>query len=176
MKKPAVDRLVTNLQAEMSRAGGRLPSLNTEQKPTGRRNNSSEGEDYLPTEEGAEHMVAAAEKAEKTEKTETTTKVPPAGGTKEAAFGRDVLNFLHESGYIVDGDKKPRTWTNKFLDEAIPTAVTVGGILTVYAGVTLIRSKWGTSRTKALVEVNNTPQMTDGMSHAAPNTGSRKTG
>lgn len=104
--------------------------------------------------------------------TETTTKttektgIPPAGGSAEARVGREVIDFLRGAGYVVDENKKPRTWTDKFLDEAIPAAVTVGAILTVYAGVTVIKTKLGGPSPRALVEVGPTPQLAEMVSQA----------
>jgi hypothetical protein len=123
-------------------------------------------------------MAAAAAKSE-TEATEKSTtektNVPPAGGTAEMRVGREVIDFLRGAGYIVDENKKPRTWTDKFLDEAIPAAVAVSAVLTVYAGVTIIRTKLGTPQpSRALVEVGPTPQMTEIVGTVANSGSSRR--
>ena len=105
--------------------------------------------------------AAAKSETEVTEKSTTEkASIPPAGGSAEARIGKEVIDFLRGAGYVVDENKKPRGWTDKFLDDAIPAAVMVGGILTVYAGVTLIKSKLGSPSTpKALIEVAPVHQM-----------------
>jgi len=103
---------------------------------------------------------AAKSETEVTEKTTTEkTSVPPAGGVAEARVGREVIDFLRGAGYVVDENKKPRGWTDKFLDEAIPAAVTVGAALTFYAGYTLIKTRLGNPQPKTLMEVAPVHQM-----------------
>ena len=102
-------------------------------------------------------MAASAAKRDN-ETSEETDKasIPPAGGSVEARIGRDVINFLRESGYVVNENKKDRSWTDKFLDEAIPAAVAVGAIVVGYAGVTLVRTRLGEKRSKAVIETTGT--------------------
>jgi hypothetical protein len=104
-----------------------------------------------------------AEKASKTvdsetsEKTEEKSSVPPAGGTVEARIGKEVIDFLRAAGYVVDGDKKPRSWTNKFLDQAIPSAVAVGAVVVGYAGITFVKTRLGDKKSRAVLETSGTP-------------------
>jgi hypothetical protein len=134
-----IEDLSRELQGEMKNAGGKLSSLDPEQKWLDSGNNDDEGEDY-PLEGELEVMKTETEKTE-TEKTSKTNKtdIPPAGGTEGDSFTR-LTSALEK---LAGNGQSAKTYTQQFAQVAIPSVVVGVTLVATYAGVTYVGSKWG---------------------------------
>jgi DNA-binding transcriptional MocR family regulator len=156
LKSPIADHLKDELQREMLRAGGKLPSLDQSQNHEGIGNNSI-GRDYPQTHERETSLMANPQKVEKTEKTEETETPPPAGGVNESEVAEKLVKALKGAGNVVivnETDK--RTLTRKTLEIAIPTASVMVVAVAGYAAVTVISNKWGDgARMREFLRIEN---------------------
>lgn len=129
MKNSRIDNFVMTLQSEMSRVGGKLSGLNSEQNWAGKRNNTIDG-DYTPRE--GTITMASAHKIE-VENSNEQNVIPPAGSVIENAAAQQIIAFLSSAGV-----SPKRSWKDKVLDQAIPAATTVASVMVAYGVVALV--------------------------------------
>lgn len=135
-QSPVINRIVSNMRAEMSRAGGRLPGLSHEQIQHKTRNNNVEGEYVTPTPiEGTITMMNNT--AIKHEVSNDSSNLPPAGGAVEAAVGDQVSQYLQSVGITLVPQK--RTWKDEVLEHAVPVGRTIAAVLIAEGVIALVQ-------------------------------------
>lgn len=65
---------------------------------------------------------------------------PPAGGESEAKAFADLIR---KASRQIANEPDKRTYGQKALDAAVPSAVYMGAMLLTYGGMTVISNKWG---------------------------------
>lgn len=71
----------------------------------------------------------------------TVTVPPPAGGYAEAQVGAVFVEMLRKAGMKVEGIK-PKPWTDKVIDAAIPSVIYAIATVGAYAAFTLIENRF----------------------------------
>lgn len=130
--------ITTLLNETMRKAGGRLAALDP-QNLQHIRDNNYEGETTIPTNEGTNIMNASNNAVAET--VHSNQEVPPAGGYHEQAQGAQQAMSIGEflSAMGVKETPKPSSWQDHVIENAVPLARTIAGVLIAQGVVYLVQ-------------------------------------
>lgn len=155
IKQSAIETLISNLQSEMSRVGGKLTGLSAAQIQLETRNNTIDG-DYTPQNEGTK-ITMASNTARNIETENNKPEIAPAGGPHDQEIANAVFAFMSQASGLQK--QAPRSWKEKALDQAVPAATTVVSVLAAYGVIALVERQVAKRQAKKQLAAANAEQL-----------------
>lgn len=139
-----IDRIVSDMQHTMRKAGGKLNGLNAMQKWEEMRDNRSEGESSTQPQEG---IIVMNNSSNVAHTLHSSNDVPPAGGQEQHDAGQQVVAYLQSLG-ITPQQPPRRSWKDEAIDVGTKVGITVGSVLIAQGVLSLIQYSVAKSRAK----------------------------